>query len=177
MNFGDILDEWEAETAKPRGKPKRKTAPGNTAAAGNSSVKPSVPDRPGKDSCLPKANPLDVWLRRYGTVDKDAEPEHEEEAPHEKRRRLRAMKTEAQIDLHGLTRDEAWIRLEAFFTDCVRMNLSKVLIIHGKGTHSEDDPVLRTTVKHFLEMNPHAGESGYSSNRHGGSGSTWVILK
>ncbi len=167
MNFGDILDEWEKETAKPRGKPKKSAEP--TDYSSSSATSP--------EDTLPAANPLDIWLRRYGVTDKDAEPDAEEEPVYERRRRLRAMRSEASIDLHGLTRDEAWIRLEAFFADSVRRNLQKVLIIHGKGAHSPDDPVLRTMVQHFLEKNSHAGESGFSSSRDGGTGSTWVILK
>lgn len=171
MDFGDILDEWDRETAKSRGKPKRKTIGGNSGQQSADSPSASQP----RD--LPVANPLDVWLRRYGITDKDAEPEAGEEPVHIRRRRLRAMRCEARIDLHGLTRDDAWIRLEAFFADCVRRNLEKVLIIHGKGAHSSDDPVLRSMVQLFIEKHPHAGESGYSTKSEGGTGSTWVILK
>jgi len=122
---------------------------------------------------------MDVWIRRYGTQDKDTVNANDESSvtPAEKRRRLRAKKCEAVIDLHGLTRDEAWTRLESFFGDCRRKGLEKILIIHGKGTHSVENPVLRRMVSAFLEQNIHAGESGVSSKDDGGSGSTWVILK
>lgn len=122
---------------------------------------------------------MDVWLRRYGTVNKDAilDEAPETVSPAERRRRLHAMKPEAVIDLHGLTRDDAWSRLELFFADSVRRGFKKVLIIHGKGTHSPEDPVLRRMVRLFLEQNRHAGESGTSEKDSGGSGSTWVILK
>ncbi|HOF85600.1 MAG TPA: Smr/MutS family protein [Treponemataceae bacterium] len=179
MDFGDILDAWDEETAKPRGKSKKNAGSNGTAHSpdlSGSSGRTGSYSQSARDD-LPVANPLDVWLRRYGVTDKDAEPDFQEEPPHVKRRRLRAMRSEASIDLHGLTREEAWIRLEAFFADCVRRNLQKVLIIHGKGTHSSDDPVLKTMVQHFLEANAHAGESGYSAPKDGGSGSTWVILK
>ena len=171
MDFGDILDEWDRETAKSRGKPKNRK-PGND----NRPQSADLSSGSGQQE-LPVANPMDVWLRRYGITDKDADPRSGEEPPHIRRRRLRSMRCEARIDLHGLTRDDAWIRLEAFFADCVRRKLEKVLIIHGKGTHSDDDPVLRRMVQLFIEKHPHAGESGYSSKGEGGSGSTWVILK
>lgn len=171
MDFGDILDEWDRETAKSRGKPKRRTS-------GDSSGQQAA-DSPSASQSreLPVANPVDVWLRRYGITDKDAEPETAEEPSHVRRRRLRGMKCEAQIDLHGLAREDAWIRLESFFADCVSRKLEKVLIIHGKGTHSSDDPVLRSMVQLFIEKHAHAGESGFSSSSEGGTGSTWVILK
>jgi len=87
------------------------------------------------------------------------------------------MRPDAIIDLHGLSRDDAWRRLESFFADSLRRGLEKILIVHGKGTHSSDDPVLGPMVRVFLEQNPHAGESGHSSRESGGTGSTWVIIK
>lgn len=192
MNFGDILDEWDRETAKAYGKKKiarderreiasaRESAPDslNVPVSGQG---PLPVDSPKKrpDSGEVRANPMDVWLRRYGTCDKDTEMASSPEAvsPAERRRRLRAMKPEAVLDLHGLTRDDAWRRLESFFADCRRRGMRKVLVIHGKGNHSGGDPVLRQTVLLFIEQNPHAGESGSADKDSGGSGSTWVILK
>lgn len=169
MDFGDILNEWDKSTAKPYGK--KRIAEDDRAA--------SVRPEPVKPKELPRAHPMDVWIRRNGIVDKDAlrEGEGGTETSAERRRRLHALKPEATIDLHGLTRDEAWPRLESFFADCVRRKLSKVLVIHGKGTHSEDDPVLKGMVRLFLERHPHAGESGHPPHGEGGTGSTWVILK
>lgn len=192
MDFGDILDEWDRETAKPRGKKairddERKAAAREKTSRDDNDVSspdvssPDVSSRDvsSRDTSSQRANPMDVWLRRYGTVNKDSALEAEGEGPSnaERRRRLRAMKCEAVIDLHGLTRDEAWLRLESFFSDSVRRGLKKVLIIHGKGVHSSDDPVLSRMVRLFLEQNSHAGESGASERSAGGSGSTWVLLK
>lgn len=190
MKFGDILDEWERETAKPYGKKKlteddrkertsRDKTDGDESAGGTAAItgsgSASRKTAPGEQ----RANPMDVWLRRYGTVNKDSilDEAPETVSPAERRRRLHAMKSEATIDLHGLTRDDAWSRLELFFADSVRRGFKKVLIIHGKGTHSPEDPVLRRMVRLFLEQNSHAGESGCSEKDSGGSGATWVILK
>ncbi len=167
MNFGDILDQWDASTAKPYGKKRMKEG------------ERTAPETPKAPVEAPRANPIDVWLRRNGVEDKDTRLDGtgEIESPSARRRRLHAMKPEATIDLHGLTREEGWARLESFFADCMRRKLSKILIIHGKGTHSEDDPVLKGMVRLFLERNPHAGESGHPDQAEGGSGSTWVLLK
>ncbi len=184
MDFGDILGEWERSTAKPYGKKRMAQESrqerqdqrdqldrGERPPSGTPSAKPAREE--------PRANPIDVWLRRNGVQDKDTVlgESGEPESPADRRRRLHALRPEATLDLHGLTRDDAWARLEAFFADCRRRGLSKVLIIHGKGTHSESDPVLKGVVRLFLERNPHAGESGHSTHGEGGSGSTWVILK
>ncbi len=177
MNFGDILDQWDRDTAKPYGKKKVREDERREKTARSAEGQGEVPARPTRDA--PRANPMDVWLRRTGVVDKDAEAERDggEVSPAERRRSLRSLKSEAILDLHGMTRDEAWTRLEAFFADAVSRSLRKVLIIHGKGSHSADEPVLARTVRTFLERHPRAGESGFSDRESGGHGSTWVILK
>lgn len=182
MDFGNILDQWDKETAKPYGKKKIDADRKKNKAASDDGAEMSSESgglAPKAVKSQPMANPMDVWIRRYGTQDKDTAKANEEaaETPAEKRRRLCAKKCEAVIDLHGLTREEAWTRLESFFVDCRRKGLEKILIIHGKGTHSVENPVLRQMVNAFLEQNAHAGESGVSSKDDGGSGSTWVILK
>lgn len=167
MNFGDILDQWDESTSKPYGRKRMRDDVRVEAELPKPVIEPE------------RANPIDVWLRRNGVEDKDSRLDGtgEEESPAARRRRLHALRPEATIDLHGLTRDEAWSRLELFFADCLRRRLSKVLIIHGKGSHSGDDPVLKRMVRLFLEQNRHAGESGHPDQAEGGSGSTWVLLK
>lgn len=174
MDFGDILDEWEKETAKPYGKKRLAGDRRREDASRDDKAKPRADDASER-----RVNPMEMWLRRYGVEDKDSEAEAapEVETPAMRRKRLRAMKPDAIIDLHGLARDDAWRRLESFFADACRQGFEKVLIIHGKGTHSAEDPVLGPMVKLFLERNRHAGESGHSGRESGGTGSTWVILK
>ena len=106
----------------------------------------------------------------------------------ERRSRLLRKKPDGFIDLHGLTRDEAWTALEAFFENSRGNGCEKVLVIHGKGNHhpargSPDgdlrlgEGALRELSRRFIEACSFAGESGYSSAREGGTGATWVILK
>ena len=149
MDFGSILEKWEKQKGK-------------TVSAHN----------PPEE----KPNPIDVWMRRNGIYDKDAETGGEETSAAEKRRRLRAMKPEAALDIHGMTRDEAWQSLENFFHESLRQNLDKILVIHGKGNHTAGEPVLKRTVMEFIEHCPNAGESGREKTA-GGEGATWVLLK
>jgi DNA-nicking Smr family endonuclease len=156
MDFGDILDAWDKQTAH-TGKNRRVIV----SAAGEETI-----------------DPVTAWLRVNGVYDKDAEsPEAEERQAAERRRRLRTKKPEATLDLHGLTRDEAWIAMETFFEESRREELEKVLLIHGKGNHSEKEAVLKRTVLQFIEKCPYAGESGQPNAELGGSGATWVLLK
>ncbi|MDR0622899.1 MAG: Smr/MutS family protein [Treponema sp.] len=95
----------------------------------------------------------------------------------ERRRRLLSKRADAVIDLHNLTRDEAWASLETFFHDGKRRGFEKLLIIHGKGNHSRGEAVLSRIAREFIEYCPLAGESGHGNAALGGTGVTWVILK
>jgi DNA-nicking Smr family endonuclease len=94
-----------------------------------------------------------------------------------RRRKLRSKRPDAVLDLHGLTRDEAWRSLEDFFRAGKQRGLEKLLVIHGKGNHSPEGSVLGRTVRDFIERCPFAGESGRGDAASGGSGATWVLLK
>jgi DNA-nicking Smr family endonuclease len=81
------------------------------------------------------------------------------------------------IDLHGYTASDAENALELFFDRSYREGCEKILIVHGKGNHSNGDAVLKETVRKFIEACPYAGKSGQNPGAEGGSGATWVLLK
>ena len=139
---------------------------------------------------------LSKWEKRNtGTIDMDAVSGREEAGTllrGERRSRLLRKKPDDFIDLHGLTRSEAWTTLESFFENSRSKGCEKLLIIHGKGNHRNTVPLsgappngdlhlgeaaLRDLSRRFIESCSFAGESGYSSAKDGGSGATWVILK
>ena len=101
--------------------------------------------------------------------------EKQEEKRNERQRRLLRKKPDDVIDLHGLSQDEAWNALDEFFSRCSSMGFEKVLIIHGKGNHSDSEGVLKEVSRKFIERCPFAGASGRNST--GGRGATWVLLK
>ncbi|MDR2376808.1 MAG: Smr/MutS family protein [Treponema sp.] len=115
---------------------------------------------------------LSRWLQTHEVYDKDAENPEPQESPALNRRRLLTRSPDAIIDLHGLTRDQAWDALEQFFETGRRQAYEKLAIIHGKGNHSPGGAVLKETVRKFIEHCPFAGQSGPS-----GTGITWVLLK
>jgi DNA-nicking Smr family endonuclease len=120
---------------------------------------------------------LNKWEKNNGIYDKDMESENVRINPQERRTRLKNKKPDAQLDIHGLTRDEAWQALESFFNDSKGKDLEKILVIHGKGNHSKNEAVLKSIVMKFIEHCPFAGESGRGKAAAGGEGATWVILK
>ncbi|MDR2551704.1 MAG: Smr/MutS family protein [Treponema sp.] len=122
---------------------------------------------------------LDQWNKQAGPVhNKDADLPPRAETSASRRRRLLRKSPDGIIDLHGLTRDQAWNALGVFFNDAKIQGLEKLLVIHGKGSHSPSETgVLTRTTRDFIERCPFAGESGLSGAAQGGSGSTWVLLK
>ena len=94
------------------------------------------------------------------------------------------------LDLHGLTLDEANIKVENFITDCFDRKVSKVIIVTGKGLHSQNDKdpyisekfgILKNSVPDFIENNPSlmAKIKSITSAEisDGGSGAFYVFLK
>ena len=94
------------------------------------------------------------------------------------------------LDLHGLTLDEANIKVENFITDCFDRKVSKVIIVTGKGLHSQNDKdpyisekfgILKNSVPDFIKNNPSlmAKIKSITSAEisDGGSGAFYIFLK
>ncbi len=186
MDFGDILNQWDEQE---RSAKKKAKAPQNQVSHKRANARTAEeralekagysPEKEMEEQAKVQINPMELWLRRYGVTDKDSEAEeYNERTKMEHREYLRTMRPEARIDLHGLTRDEAWGRLDSFVADCIRRGYKKILIVHGKGNHSKgSDPVLGPLVKTFIERHEQLGTSGHPDHTQGGSGATWVIIK
>ena len=94
------------------------------------------------------------------------------------------------LDLHGLTLDEANIKVENFITDCFDRKISKVIIVTGKGLHSQNDKdpyisekfgILKNSVPDFIKNNLSlmAKIKSITSAEisDGGSGAFYIFLK
>lgn len=83
------------------------------------------------------------------------------------------------LDLHLMTRDEAEVALRRFLTDC-RANMARVvLVITGKGLHSDEGGVLRRFVREWLYRHGKSDVEwfGTAPRRYGGSGALILTLK
>lgn len=130
MNFGDILDKWEASG--------HKAIVDKDAAAQKSADKKKMSGA----SYVQKLPPQD------------------------------------SLDLHGMTQEQAWKALNDFVAAAKFRGLKKILIIHGKGIHSQDSKgALTKLVKRFIEGDQRLGAYGFSDKEHGGSGATWVAVR
>ena len=187
MDMGDILAQWDiiqSDKVKKQKESGKNTVSHKKANAPTPEEKALAKEKDFEAKLRAEnskeINPMELWLRRYGTIDKDKLAEEQYERTKEQDRNyILNMKPEAHLDLHGLHQDEARVKLDFFITDCCRKGLRKVIIIHGKGIHTTGtDPVLGELVRKFIEHDKRCGSSGHpKTKQEGGSGATWVILK
>ncbi len=85
---------------------------------------------------------------------------------------------QAQLDLHGLRRDEARTALAEFVRQASRRGLRCVRIIHGKGLGSVNrEPVLKGWVRNWLPQKQEVLAFCQARAADGGSGALVVLLK
>jgi DNA-nicking Smr family endonuclease len=81
-----------------------------------------------------------------------------------------------ELDLHGLTRDEAVARTRTFLGHAASQGWPVVLVVTGKGLHSSEGPVLRQAVERLLnDARDLVLEWGEAPRRFGGSGALAVF--
>jgi DNA-nicking Smr family endonuclease len=85
---------------------------------------------------------------------------------------------QAELDLHGLSSNEARGLLLEFLGTCTRQSFRCVRIIHGKGLRSEHGaPVLKTRVANWLVQKSEVLAFCAAHPSEGGSGAVVVLLK
>lgn len=97
----------------------------------------------------------------------------------ETRRRMSAHPVEATLDLHGLTKLDAYARVQQFITQQHRVGRRHVVIITGKGKNGEVG-VLRAQLPHWLNestLRPLISAFAHARPEKGGAGVTHVLLK
>jgi DNA-nicking Smr family endonuclease len=84
-----------------------------------------------------------------------------------------------QLDLHGLTREEALEALPRFLLSAQKKGQKAVLVITGKGIHSPEEPVLHQAVASWLRDTGRATvlEFTPAPREMGGSGAYVVFLR
>lgn len=88
------------------------------------------------------------------------------------------LKPAGELDLHGLTRDEAVDKTRSFLAGAIRQGWQVVVIVTGKGLHSNAGPVLRQAVEQLLaRSHDQVLEWGQAPRRFGGAGALAVFLR
>lgn len=183
MDFGDILDDWEKLSAKPGGLDAASEAEKRLKEA-ERLRKAALDAGDGRKPPQAARDSLAAWLESHGVEDKDSPgsgPSADEAelraGREEEARRLKALRPQASIDLHGMTQAEAEAALAAFLEASALRGYEKVLVITGKGIHSQGEPILGKAARRVLEASPFAGRFGTADASCGGGGALWVLLK
>ncbi|MFW5800639.1 MAG: Smr/MutS family protein [Spirochaeta sp.] len=120
---------------------------------------------------------LEAWENSHGGTAVIEKPEVLEVSETMHRPSNKRLPVEDSVDLHGMTQADAEIAVNEFLRSAHERGLRKVLIIHGKGSHSDSDGTLRREIRHFLEKHPFTGELGVPKRTEGGSGAIWAIIR
>lgn len=83
---------------------------------------------------------------------------------------------EGILDLHGMTTDEARNAVEDFLQQCLIKKVRVVLIIHGKGTHSQG-PILKNKLNQWLRSSKSILAFCSAAPTHGSRGALYVLLR
>lgn len=154
--------------------------------AGNGEATPSQqPTAPATPLLSSEERERNVFLEAVGRLDatfQDDWPEQPAGEPAEPRRMKQVERgklvPEAQLDLHGLTIEQATNKVGFFLENARYQGLRTVLVITGRGLHSSDEPVLRRAVERQLEeLRELVIEWGLAPRRHGGEGALVVFLR
>lgn len=85
---------------------------------------------------------------------------------------------QAEIDLHGMTVNEAERSLQQFINDCLRANHRCVRVVHGKGLGSgQRGPVLKAKVNRWLRRWREVLAFASTRQVDGGTGAVYVLLR
>lgn len=84
---------------------------------------------------------------------------------------------QAEMDLHGMTSNEARLALRDFMAECLALDLRCVRIVHGKGLRSgERGPVLKGSVNRWLRQWKEVLAFCSAPRRDGGTGAIYVLI-
>lgn len=83
---------------------------------------------------------------------------------------------EARLDLHDMTQDQAWLRLQQFILECYQKHKQWVLVITGKGG-PEGMGVIRKNAPSWLNALPLVGAFCFARPQDGGAGAFYVRVK
>lgn len=95
-------------------------------------------------------------------------------------RRLRrgGYRIEAELDLHGLNRDQAKLAVAQFLARCSERDLRGVRVIHGKGHGSPNSgPVIKRAVDGWLRQRADVLAFCSARPEDGGTGAVYVLLR
>ena len=84
---------------------------------------------------------------------------------------------EDRLDLHGCTQKQAITVLGEFLDHAFRSEFRMLIIIHGRGSRSDSEAVLKPLVRHWLATQSSVLAWCPAQPKHGGDGACYVYLR
>jgi len=91
--------------------------------------------------------------------------------------RLGKYTTDARLDLHRMTVEQARLAVYQFVQDCLAHDVRAAIITHGKGIGREQPALLKSCVAHWLPQMDEILAFHSAQKQHGGVGATYILIK
>lgn len=128
---------------------------------------------------LEAINGLKLDVKFHDDLPDEPQPTKQRTGSRLKQLRRGTIRIDFELDLHGLTKDEALDALNAFIKGAYRREQKAVLVITGRGNHSPEEPVLKKAVDKWLreEGRDMVAEFLAAPRELGGDGALVVFLR
>lgn len=145
---------------------------------GTAAPRPAVSEEERK-TFLKAVDKLELDVKFEDGLPDDVEPLRPANSSRLRQLRKGAIRIDLELDLHGLTREEALSSLEQFVLSAFNRGQKAVLVITGKGNNSPDEPVLLGAVSSWLRDKGRSMVAEFSPapRQLGGGGAFVVFLK
>ncbi len=91
--------------------------------------------------------------------------------------RLGKYASDSRLDLHRLTVVQAQQQVFQFIRDCIKHDIRCALITHGRGENREKPALLKSCTNQWLQQLDGVLAFHSAQPQHGGTGSTYVLLR
>ena len=151
----------------------------------NTTRSPSLPEKTIKKNKIPQTrqtNERNVYLSDFisETVLSETILSHVHPSlPSQQFRALRKgeIRWEAKLDLHGFKTEAARAALTQFIIAQAQNNKRCILIVHGKGGHQGDAPIIKNLVNRWLPQFDEILAFHSALPKDGGHGAVYVLLR
>ena len=95
----------------------------------------------------------------------------------QKKIRQGSMLVDGRLDLHGCNQQQATKGLLQFVEYALSVDFQFLIVVHGKGSRSEHQSVLKPLVHHWLAQQTMVLAWCPAQPKHGGSGASYIYLR
>jgi DNA-nicking Smr family endonuclease len=95
----------------------------------------------------------------------------------QKKIRQGAILVDGHLDLHGYNQQQATKELSQFVEQALFEGFQFLIVVHGRGSRSEQQSVLKPLVHHWLARQSMVLSWCPAQPRHGGSGASYIFLR